>query len=247
MSEQSYPSYLIHYGIEGQKWGVRRFQNEDGTYTDEGLRRRYSLNEKKANKLAKLYDKSPEKFSKAVGKLKAVKAYKQDNPYEKKYSATTRKKWVTDMDEEAKSLAVGNITKAKMLKNNSDFFIGKAKRIYSKEEIEKEFEKSVDRYLKSDIVNKKYNQLEKELNDSYNEYSRVGKKFTNSILGEYGNIKLKDGNTLSEKFAEEMMKNRRGKSYKSPSNLYPRPTTSSVLKNKKEQEEYEKWKQEHGY
>ena len=38
MSE--YPSYLIHYGIEGQKWGVRRFQNEDGTYTSEGLERR---------------------------------------------------------------------------------------------------------------------------------------------------------------------------------------------------------------
>lgn len=38
MSE--YPSYLIHYGIQGQKWGVRRFQNEDGTYTSEGLERR---------------------------------------------------------------------------------------------------------------------------------------------------------------------------------------------------------------
>lgn len=36
----NYPTYLIHYGIQGQKWGVRRFQNEDGTYTDEGLRRR---------------------------------------------------------------------------------------------------------------------------------------------------------------------------------------------------------------
>ena len=35
-----YPSYLIHYGIQGQKWGVRRFQNEDGTYTSEGLERR---------------------------------------------------------------------------------------------------------------------------------------------------------------------------------------------------------------
>ena len=38
-----YPSYLIHYGIEGQKWGVRRYQNEDGTYTEEGLRRREIL------------------------------------------------------------------------------------------------------------------------------------------------------------------------------------------------------------
>ena len=31
---------LYHYGIKGQKWGVRRFQNEDGTYTSEGLKRR---------------------------------------------------------------------------------------------------------------------------------------------------------------------------------------------------------------
>ena len=27
---------LYHYGIEGQKWGVRRFQNKDGTLTAEG-------------------------------------------------------------------------------------------------------------------------------------------------------------------------------------------------------------------
>lgn len=32
-----YPSnYLCHYGILGQKWGIRRFQNEDGSYTPEG-------------------------------------------------------------------------------------------------------------------------------------------------------------------------------------------------------------------
>ena len=27
---------LAHYGIKGQKWGVRRFQNEDRTWTEEG-------------------------------------------------------------------------------------------------------------------------------------------------------------------------------------------------------------------
>lgn len=29
-------SYLIHYGVSGQKKGVRRFQNDDGTLTAEG-------------------------------------------------------------------------------------------------------------------------------------------------------------------------------------------------------------------
>ena len=34
-----YNSYLAHYGIAGQQWGVRRFQNEDGTLTEEGRKR----------------------------------------------------------------------------------------------------------------------------------------------------------------------------------------------------------------
>lgn len=28
--------YLAHHGIKGQKWGIRRYQNEDGSLTDEG-------------------------------------------------------------------------------------------------------------------------------------------------------------------------------------------------------------------
>lgn len=31
--------YLEHHGIKGQKWGVRRFQNEDGSLTKEGVER----------------------------------------------------------------------------------------------------------------------------------------------------------------------------------------------------------------
>lgn len=35
MNEQ----YLVHFGIKGQKWGVRRFQNEDRTWTEAGKER----------------------------------------------------------------------------------------------------------------------------------------------------------------------------------------------------------------
>lgn len=30
---------LCHHGILGQKWGVRRYQNADGSLTDEGKKR----------------------------------------------------------------------------------------------------------------------------------------------------------------------------------------------------------------
>jgi predicted metal-dependent phosphoesterase TrpH len=34
-----YETTLCHYGIKGQKWGVRRFQNPDGTLTTKGKKR----------------------------------------------------------------------------------------------------------------------------------------------------------------------------------------------------------------
>lgn len=33
------PKFIAHHGIKGQKWGIRRFQNEDGSLTAEGMAR----------------------------------------------------------------------------------------------------------------------------------------------------------------------------------------------------------------
>ena len=37
--EMTYRDELYHHGIVGQKWGVRRYQNEDGTLTAAGKKR----------------------------------------------------------------------------------------------------------------------------------------------------------------------------------------------------------------
>lgn len=38
--QPSYRDSLMHHGIKGMKWGVRRFQNPDGSYTKAGKDRR---------------------------------------------------------------------------------------------------------------------------------------------------------------------------------------------------------------
>ena len=44
----AYENYLAHHGVKGQKWGVRRYQNEDGSLTAEG-RARYLTSTKLDN------------------------------------------------------------------------------------------------------------------------------------------------------------------------------------------------------
>lgn len=48
---EPYSSDLCHYGIKGQKWGVRRYQNEDGTLTNAG-KARYGTAENFNNKMS---------------------------------------------------------------------------------------------------------------------------------------------------------------------------------------------------
>ena len=45
--------YLAHHGVKGQRWGVRRFQNPDGSLTEKGKRRMKTLQVKSDKRDAK--------------------------------------------------------------------------------------------------------------------------------------------------------------------------------------------------
>lgn len=68
--------YLVHHGIKGQKWGVRRFQNNDGSYTAEG-RERYGIGSKRpTNKqIKRLEDDLKEAYTHEHPLYKKMKSY----------------------------------------------------------------------------------------------------------------------------------------------------------------------------
>lgn len=69
-------SYLQHHGIKGMRWGVRRFQNEDGSLTPEG-KKRYEDDGNGGYKKRSRYDRLYDKY-KTIGYTdeKAAKAAK---------------------------------------------------------------------------------------------------------------------------------------------------------------------------
>ena len=81
---------LYHHGVKGQRWGVRRYQNEDGTLTPRGEKRLAKFQKKETgllNKRIKRIDKASEhyahKYDKKIARLnekgKTKKAEKIQN------------------------------------------------------------------------------------------------------------------------------------------------------------------------
>lgn len=70
--------YLAHHGIKGQKWGIRRYQNADGSLTPEG-RKRYNVGEmtrkQMEDRYLKLENQANRANSRSVNKLSSAENY----------------------------------------------------------------------------------------------------------------------------------------------------------------------------
>ena len=103
-----YQAELYHHGIKGQRWGVRRYQNPDGSYTSEGKARRNSENgSAKKTSDPEARKARAKKIAAAAGALTlaAAAAYVASNPKARKVVADAVKSMGKVTGEKATKLA----------------------------------------------------------------------------------------------------------------------------------------------
>lgn len=191
-----YPSYLIHYGVQGQKWGTRRYQNEDGSLTPEG-REHYGYGSERDNRklfkqmsrggkytkvneygVVRNHPRTTDTYKK-LAKNKAVQEALKDEKLGKaqsKYFNAERKYFEPDPDE---------IMARTMKKNNFDH---KTASDEDWEKIRVETQKQYDKELK------KFRELDKKdpMTIAYKELEKEESRLAAALAAERANVKIGD-------------------------------------------------------
>lgn len=158
-------SYLMHYGVNGQKWGVRRYQNPDGSLTPEG-KEHYGLGSSQVEAMKADISSMYKKNGKAKG-MKADSLIKTKAAYKKsKYDQIDED---TKEEYEKSILKMKSANKATMANMLSKDAAEKAK---------KEVDKMADEIFGSD-------KMLKQVNDGFNyTWSTVGIISSIALVGD---------------------------------------------------------------
>ena len=157
---------LYHSGIKGQKWGIRRYQNPDGTLTDEG-KKRYQKIEDDVKKAALIEEQGTAIAN--YGNLIEGRAHNEDS----------------DISRKVRLNAIANRKKIdKLIKELDDS--GYFKQTYGKKMTFDDYKKNIEMQAVSSYI-KKYGQMKISDHDpdGSEDYESAIYDFTTEMLGTY--------------------------------------------------------------
>lgn len=178
---------MAHHGIKGQKWGVRRFQNPDGTLTEEGKRH---AQKSLAKEIARPGGGDNKKLSrnpqvrKAINDLQASAKklgdaqneldkfeeewYSRKNPAYDKYTRKLAEKMAREYDH---STNEEDIKIRLDLIRNDDLDQGDSFQLYLKD---------------NPKVNRRFQEAQKRESAAYKAHKEAIKNYTQELVGSYG-------------------------------------------------------------
>ncbi|MBP5597476.1 MAG: hypothetical protein J6Y02_19040 [Pseudobutyrivibrio sp.] len=195
--------YLVHHGILGQKWGVRRYQNPDGSLTEEG-RKRYGYGSyRKENSPYQTYQdlKNLHEGEKSGNIKNVFNNYFNDEPTAHKIKNYTkqivediksyRDEWdrivfkTNDLNKggEFESQVIKNAAKTIDEETHPDGVYSTSKYIY----LDDLYDYLVDEY--ANLLSKKYpklKELEQRLKKNTSERTAIMQPFIEDIVGDIG-------------------------------------------------------------
>lgn len=179
---------LLHYGIKGQKWGVRRFQNADGSYTSEGKRRAQQQAEEDPVKSMK-----DDELNKAINRLSLEKKYKELTKKPTPPSKLESTKKAVDATSELVDLAK---------KMERDIHKGtKKERMDLSKKTDKELREQINREL-----------LERQYNDLFAKPETIskGRRYLSDVLDGAGTVLVVGSTALNIAIAIQQLRKKAG-------------------------------------
>lgn len=166
---------LTHHGIKGQRWGIRRFQNKDGTYTEAGKKRAKQQKEEPE-------PLSDEELAKRVKRLTMEKTYAKLSKEATPQSRLDKTKKVVDSTSDL-------VTQAKKLNQQLSSTSKQAKpRLDLSKMTDKELREQINREL-----------LERQYSDLFAKPANVskGRDYVNETLETAGAVLAVGSSALS--------------------------------------------------